>query len=192
MKTCWMLVMSIIVVALGGCTSSPTETAQSEDIARVTPKSATLTPLPDTSPALSNPGNASPSLTPAQGKVTGMTPAVPVPVDPYLQSLIEKAKGDLAKRLSLSITEISLVGAAGVDWPDSSLGCPQKDMQYTQGIVSGFRIILKVNGKDYFYHTDRTNQIVNCPEDNSNDQGLPSFPVPPGSIQDGKPWMPVN
>jgi hypothetical protein len=39
-----------------------------------------------------------------------------------------------------------------VIWRDGSLGCPQPGMMYTQALVDGFRIVLRVKGQEVSYH----------------------------------------
>jgi hypothetical protein len=58
---------------------------------------------------------------------------------------------------------------------------------YAQTLTPGFLITLEAGGQQYFFHTDEKSTVVLCIEDN-----LPDFPLTPGQIQDGKPWMPVN
>ena len=116
-----------------------------------------------------------------------MTPTHSTPVFPQLQNLIDKAKGDLAQRLSISENQIILVKAIDVIWPDSSLGCPQPGIGYAQVLTEGFLIYLETDNEFYRYHTDYDEQIILCesPE-------YPLIPVTPGDIQDGIPWVPVN
>jgi hypothetical protein len=102
-----------------------------------------------------------------------------------MESLIEKAREDLAKRLSIEITEISLVGAKEVVWPDASLGCPKRGVFYIQVLTDGYRILLDANATTYEYHTDTGEQVVLC-----ENPEFPIFPVTPGEIDDGEPWMP--
>ena len=40
---------------------------------------------------------------------------------------------------------------------------------------------------DYIYHTDTRDTVILCMEEE-----LPTFPVTPGEIDDGEPWMPVD
>ena len=79
-----------------------------------------------------------------------------------IESLIEKAKEDLAKRLSINVTEISLLEAREVVWPDASLGCPQPDMVYTQVQVDGLLIRLGVGKEMYFYHSGGNTEPFLC------------------------------
>src|SRR5215207_6325507 len=72
-----------------------------------------------------------------------MTPSVPTPADPGLQNLIDKAIADLAQRLAISATQIKLVDATPVVWPDTSLGCPQPGMEYLQVPEDGLLVRLQ-------------------------------------------------
>ena len=103
------------------------------------------------------------------------------------QILINKVKADLAQHLSISESEINSVTTIEVVWPDTSLGCPQKDVLYTQVLTEGLLIRLEVNNILYQYHTDSNEQFVLC-----ENPGFPLIPVTPGDIDDGIPWVPVN
>jgi len=117
-------------------------------------------------------------------KITS-TPSTPYDSD--LQSLIEKAKLDLAQRLNISEAEINVISTIDVVWPDSSLGCPQPRTAYTQALTDGFLIRLEAGGELYEYHTNTNTQVIFCefPE-------FPVIPVTPGEIDDGQPWVPVD
>ena len=101
------------------------------------------------------------SVVPTQGDVN-MTPSSTTPSDPQLQSLVEKTKDDLADRLGISPTEISLVEITEVEWSDSSLDCPQPGMEYLQVITPGYRIVLGAGGQSHEYHTNKTAYFVYC------------------------------
>jgi len=77
-----------------------------------------------------------------------------IPADTY----VDKAAADLSGRLGIQPEQISVVSVEEKQWPDSSLGCPQKDHFYNQVIIPGFRIVLKVNNTMYTYHAG--SQIV--------------------------------
>ncbi len=104
-----------------------------------------------------------------------MTPSMPTPADSRLQVLIEKAKGDLAHRLSISVTQISLIEAAGVIWPDTSLGCPQPGMAYAQVLTPGYQIRLKSGNQEFEYHASKGTHVFYCEN--------PTSPVP-GALSD--------
>ena len=111
-----------------------------------------------------------------------MTPSIPT--DPILQKLVETAKSDLAQRLAVPVDTIVLVEAASVVWPDDSLGCPQLEKAYTQITIPGYWILLEASGSQYPYHSDTSTQVIFCQE-----ESFPLFPVKPGEIDDGQPWM---
>ena len=99
---------------------------------------------------------------PTEGDATQMTQPAPTVSDPGLQSLVEKAKQDLAQRLSISVTQINLVEAIEVEWSDASLDCPQPGMDYIQVLTPGYRILLESGGNEYEYHSNRDTHVVYC------------------------------
>ena len=88
---------------------------------------------------------------------------VPLAGGSSAESPVEQAKADLARRKGLHKGEIEVAAVQGVDWPDTSLGCPQPDTVYAQLITPGYRIVLSCAGETYVYHSDRTNRVVYCP-----------------------------
>jgi len=60
---------------------------------------------------------------------------------------------DLAGRLNVGEAGITLVREVNVTWRDGSLGCPQEDTMYTQALVEGVLITLRVDGRNYEYHS---------------------------------------
>ena len=91
-----------------------------------------------------------------------MNPSLPTPSASGLEGLIEKAKEDLAQRLSISLDQISLVEATGVVWSDSSLGCPLPRMTYAQVQTAGFLLQLEASEQVYSYHADMDNTVILC------------------------------
>jgi hypothetical protein len=75
------------------------------------------------------------------------------PFDASVQALVDQAKADLAKRLSVSADQIEVQDVSTVTWPDGSLGCPKPGMAYTQVLVDGMRIHLTSGGQVYDYHS---------------------------------------
>lgn len=72
---------------------------------------------------------------------------------PEYAPVVDMAIKDLSERLQIA-SDIQLVSEEAVDWPDTSLGLPEKGMMYAQVITPGFKIILKVGDKLYEYHSD--------------------------------------
>ncbi len=75
------------------------------------------------------------------------------PFDAYVENQVALSRADLALRLSLDPAQIEVVDAASVTWPDGSLGCPKPGMMYTQALVDGLRICLRVGEQVYAYHS---------------------------------------
>ena len=101
-----------------------------------------------------------------EGESTPMPSNLLTPGASGPENLIEKAKEDLAQRLAVPITQISLVEATEVEWSDSSLGCPQPDMFYLQVITPGYLILLEANGAQYEYHSNRDAYVIYCENTN--------------------------
>lgn len=77
---------------------------------------------------------------------------------------IEVAVATLARELNCAAGEISLAEVRPVTWPDSSLGCPEPGMMYTQVLTPGYQIKLVRANKPYIMHTDRGHRAVHCPD----------------------------
>lgn len=75
-------------------------------------------------------------------------------VTPEYLPVVDMAKSDLAGRLSIVVEQVRLVKQEKKDWPDTSLGFPEKGKAYAQVITPGFVIILEANGRQYEYHSD--------------------------------------
>lgn len=86
----------------------------------------------------------------------------PPPPETLPQGLIDQAMIDLAQRLGVAPTQITILVAERLTWPDGSLGCPQKGMLYTQALVDGFRIVLVVRGVEYAYHGEDEGKPFYC------------------------------
>ncbi len=71
------------------------------------------------------------------------------------ESAIQRAKTDLAERLSVSEKDIQAVSADEKDFPDMSLGTPVDDEMSAQMISTGWQINLKADGKTYEYRADK-------------------------------------
>ena len=87
-----------------------------------------------------------PGTTPSPTR-TETEPAVPPTSDP-----VNTAVEDLARRLETPPEEVEVVSTEEVTWNNGSLGCAQKGTSYTQALVPGLRITLRVDGTTYSYH----------------------------------------
>ena len=103
-----------------------------------------------------------------------MAPALPTPYDPGLQSLIEKAREDLAARLTAPANEISVAQVFDVVWPDAGLGCMQAGRMSAQVITPGYLILLEYKNNQYEYHANQRDYVIYCMNPGSPDLGTPS------------------
>lgn len=85
------------------------------------------------------------------------------PRDPIAAEFALQARDDLAARLGIPPDGILLLSSEAVEWPDSSLGCPEEGMAYAEVIVPGYLIVLVADNQSYEYHTDYQ-QIFLCLE----------------------------
>jgi len=81
-----------------------------------------------------------------------------------LQSKVDWALQDAARRTRLDVTQLRVTLAEAVTWPDGALGCPEKDRQYSQVLVSGYRIRIEAGAKMLEYHGSLRGQPFLCPE----------------------------
>jgi hypothetical protein len=75
---------------------------------------------------------------------------------------VQTAIADLAARLEIEENEVEVVGTEEVTWRDGSIGCAEKGMSYTQAIVPGLRITLRVDGVEHEYHQARDKAPFLC------------------------------
>lgn len=80
------------------------------------------------------------------------------------QKQIIVARKDLAKRLDLDLEEVQLSGMTPVTWRSGALGCPQANKQYTQALVPGVLIMLRVGNTPYRYHAIPGGEPFYCPD----------------------------
>lgn len=164
-----ILPMAIVVLFIlgGGCAPIlQTTTPTPEPTPRIQAPAATTIVQPSPAVTATQPRALTPTVllsptlvpivppTPTQGVRSEMsgTPT-PTPSNLEAEQIVLQAKQDLAKQLTISVDQISLVEAQEVTWPDSSLGCPQLGMMYTQVLVDGYLIRLRVGDRIYEYHS---------------------------------------
>ena len=105
-----------------------------------------------------------PTVTTQPPEENRVKPILPIePVEPHPSGPVAAAIADLATRLGVDESNVTLVSQDEVTWPDGSLGCPQPDMSYTQALVNGSLIVLEVDGKSYEYHSGGSREPFYCP-----------------------------
>lgn len=79
-----------------------------------------------------------------------------------VHDLMQVAKEDLAKQLGVALSEVSITEVQTVTWPNSALGCPVPEKDYTESETRGYRITLDHNGQTFHYHADHQRAFA-CP-----------------------------
>lgn len=65
--------------------------------------------------------------------------------------ILEGIVADAAKRAAVDPAAVTVLSAEQRTWGDSSLGCPQPGMYYTQVLVEGYQVIVSAGGVEYDY-----------------------------------------
>ena len=72
---------------------------------------------------------------------------------------------DLSARLDVETSAVTYLGAVPVMWRSGALGCPEPGMNYTQALVPGIWISLRVGKTPYRYHAVPGGQPLYCPDE---------------------------
>jgi hypothetical protein len=73
---------------------------------------------------------------------------------------VANSRADLAERLNVDPSVITVVSVEAVDWPDGCLGVQTPGVMCTMVITPGYRVILEADGKQYEYHTNESGDVV--------------------------------
>jgi hypothetical protein len=76
--------------------------------------------------------------------------------------IVELVKRDFARRTGIPEAGIIIKKLEAINWPDTSLGCPEPGKMYAQVITPGYRITVAGGGVEGTYHTDRQGNFVFC------------------------------
>jgi len=71
--------------------------------------------------------------------------------------------GDLARRQGAAPQSIAVVNARPVNWRSGAVGCPEPGMSYTEALVPGVSVLLKLDDVLYAYHAKAGGEPFPCP-----------------------------
>jgi hypothetical protein len=100
----------------------------------------------------------SPVRPPAAPASTSAAPAWPADAEPAVRAALQ----DITQQRNLAADAVRVQSVTPMDWPNTSLGCPQPGMFYAQVIVPGYRIVLAAGGQTAEYHADKKGRVVTC------------------------------
>jgi hypothetical protein len=140
---------------------------EADDGAEVAP---TDTEVPMTDPSTGKPlppdrlpGTDPSSTDPPTTGTPGTEPAANVTIPSRAQARVDAAVADLAARLSVEASAITIVDYRDVTWADGSLGCPEPDMSYIQRLTPGTLLVLRApNGVTFEYHGGPSGDLSYC------------------------------
>jgi hypothetical protein len=92
----------------------------------------------------------------------GDIPSVTDPIGRGTEEMVNQAREDLARRLSVPADQVEVLEVRAVVWPDSSLGCPKPGRVYAQVLQEGLLIRLSVDREMFFYHSGGTQAPFLC------------------------------
>lgn len=90
-------------------------------------------------------------------ETTSSTPN-PVPGFGVVRSSVE----DLASTLGMDPGDVEVVSVEEVTWRDGSRGCAERGAMYTQALIDGSRITLRVGDTTYEYHSGGSRPPALC------------------------------
>lgn len=129
-----------------------------------TPRETPMTPAAPSTPPSQEPWpTATPSFSPVESGLTPTLPTGDVPEAVRSQPAVQQAVADEAARLGVRPEAVEVAGYSDVTWRDGSLGCPDPGMMYTQALVPGHRLVLRVDGRLSAWHARTGGPFAYCP-----------------------------
>ena len=86
--------------------------------------------------------------------------------------ILDEIIADLLKRTGADLRDIKVIRSEAVVWNDGSLGCPKPGEFYIQVLMSGYWVILDVDGGNYDYRANDSGYFFLCEE-----KGEPTMPT---------------
>ena len=90
------------------------------------------------------------------GGVTG------IDIHTEAQPMVDLVLQDAAIQLAVDPSALTVTAIEAVDWPDSSLGCPEEGGVYAQVVSPGYRITVTDGTSTLEYHTGLNDAFILC------------------------------
>jgi len=146
----WIVIVALLALVAAACGGEGSDPTNPEPVAT---GDATV-PRQSTTPDTSTPrGDLQPVPSVVEVAPVESVPAAAASIPSGMDPLVDVAVDDLMARLGVPRSEIEVVSAEAVVWPDRGLGCPRPGMEYLQVQVEGSRIVLAHQGAKYPYHS---------------------------------------
>ena len=82
-----------------------------------------------------------------------------------LNEQVEYSRNNLAQRMGVELGSVEISSAQTVTWRSGALGCPKPGMSYTESLVPGASIFLRVGNTFHAYHSKRDGNPFYCPRE---------------------------
>ena len=79
---------------------------------------------------------------------------------PAAEEAIERAKATLETTLGIPAGSVRFARATAAEWPNTSLGCPEKGMVYQPVVTSGHAVLLEVDKRIYTVHVAGSAAVI--------------------------------
>jgi hypothetical protein len=89
---------------------------------------------------------------------------VVIPIPPDAAGAVDAARQAAVSHLGIGPDQLQVSQVEAHQWPDSSLGCPQPGLLYSQIVTPGFLVVLSSGTHQLEYHTDMRSRVVLCHE----------------------------
>lgn len=157
-----------LLVLAASCVPDVTSTAVPTEV--LIPSTATPTSAPTLIPSIT------PSPLPRPQDVVA---SATMPEDTLIdRALIDRVIDDLAQTLTVSPDEVLLLSAARTTWTTLDLGCNDA-LRPVPMHTEGYRLLLRVGGKTYEYHTDTHSRIRRCTGQVEVSDAIPLIEIDP-------------
>lgn len=139
-----------------GIGSSGTPTGPASPPAGAAGRSAAPPTAPGEPPGTATPTRPPvPSIPPPTNSAAVDTSAIP-------EATLQAIFADAAARTGTTVGPGDVIRAEPTTWPDGSLGCPVPGQAYTQALVSGYWVVLRVAGLELDYRATARGGIRFC------------------------------
>jgi hypothetical protein len=115
------------------------------------------------------PGSPTPTTPAATGTSPGVTASpspsggsAELPDDLRTRPAVAAAIADTAERAKVDPAEVVIAAWSPVTFTSGAMGCPQKGMSYTQSLVEGELLLLRVDSSLYQYHAPAGGPFTYC------------------------------
>ena len=157
-----LLVLAMILGTSTSCVPMDLKPAE-PTVVRVTTEPTTPPPAQTPPTSLTAIYSPLPIPTAVEAKqVPSPTPSASAPLPG--QDPVERARADLARRLGLDASAITVLRVQADEFPISNLGCPGKGVRPMPAIVSGLEIVLATAGRNYMYRARKSTLVYCGPE----------------------------